>query len=68
MPDAVTFFDANDSPYYLRAAIKTENVNLRFKPALSEKARRIRAENGRKNAANLRNSKLSKSETKEVNP
>lgn len=57
VPDAVTILDADDAPYYLRAAVKTENVSLRFKPALSESARRIRAENGLRNAANLRNSK-----------
>ena len=57
VPNAVTILDADDAPYYLRAAIKAENVSLRFKPALSESARRIRAENGRRNAANLRNSK-----------
>ena len=57
VPEAVTFLDADDVPSYLRAAVKTENVSLRFKPALSESARRIRAENGRRNAANLRNSK-----------
>ena len=57
VPDAVTIFDAEDAPYYLRAAVKAENVSLRFKPALSESARRIRAENGRRNAANLKNSK-----------
>ena len=57
VPDAVTIFDADDAPYYLRAAVKAENVCLRFKPALSERARRTRAENGRRNAANLRNSK-----------
>ena len=61
LPDAVTFFDADDAPYYLRAAVNAENVSLRFKPALSENARRIRAENGRRNAANLRNSNLPKS-------
>ena len=60
-PDAVTILDADDAPYYLRAAIKAENVSLHFKPALSESARKVRAENGRKNAANLKNSKLSKS-------
>ena len=68
VPDAVTILDADDAPYYLRAAVKAENVSLRFKPALSESARRIRAENGRKNAANLINSNLSKSKTKEVKP
>ena len=52
--DAVTFFDVDDAPYYLRAAVKAENVCLRFKPVLSESARKIRAENGRKNAANLK--------------
>ena len=57
VPNAVTILDADDAPYYLRAAVKAENVCLRFKPALSESARRIRAENGRRNAANLRNSK-----------
>ena len=56
-PDAVKILDADDAPSYLRAAVKAENVSLRFKPALSESARRIRAENGRRNAANLRNSK-----------
>ena len=61
VPDAVTILDADDAPYYLRAAVKAENVCLRFKPALSESARRIRAENGRRNAANLRNSNLPKS-------
>ena len=66
MPDAVTILDADDAPNDLRVAVKAENVSLRFKPALSESARLIRAENGRKNAANLRNSKLSKSKTKEV--
>lgn len=66
VPDAVTILDADDAPYYLRAAVKAENVSLRFKPALSESARRIRAENGRKNAANLINSNLSKSKTEEV--
>ena len=57
VPDAVTILDADDAPYYLRVAGKAENVCLRFKPALSENARRIRAENGRRNAVNLRNSK-----------
>ena len=57
VPDTVTILDADDAPYYLRAAVKAENVSLRFKPALSESARRIRAENGLRNAANLRNSK-----------
>ena len=66
VPDAVTILDADDAPYYLRAAVKAENVSLRFEPALSESARRIRAENGRKNAANLINSNLSKSKTEEV--
>ena len=61
LPDAVTILDADDAPYYLRAAVKAENVTLRFKPVLSESARKIRAENGRKNAANLKNSKQSKS-------
>ena len=59
--DAVTFFDVDDAPYYLRAAVKAENVTLRFKPVLSESARRTRAENGRRNVANLKNSKQSKS-------
>ena len=36
VPDAVTILDADDAPYYLRAAIKAENVSLRFKPVLSE--------------------------------
>ena len=57
VPNAVTILDADDAPSYLRAAVKAETVCLRFKPALSESARRIRAENGRRNAANLRNSK-----------
>ena len=57
LPEAVFLFDADDAPSYLRAAVKAENVTLRFKPVLSESARRIRAENGRRNAANLRNSK-----------
>ena len=57
VPDAVTILDADDAPYYLRAAVKTENVSLRFKPVLSESARKVRAQNGRRNAANLRNSK-----------
>lgn len=56
-PDAVKILDADDAPYYLRAAVKAENVCLRFKPVLSESARKIRAENGRKNAANLKKSK-----------
>ena len=51
-----------------RAAVKAENVSLRFKPVLSESARKTRAENGRKNAANLRNSKLSKSKQEGGNP
>ena len=59
--NAVTILDADDAPYYLRAAVKAENVCLRFKPVLSETARKTRAENGRKNAANLKNSKQSKS-------
>ena len=54
LPEAVFLFDADDAPYYLRAAVKAENVCLRFKPALSENARRIRAENGRRNAANVK--------------
>ncbi len=53
--DAVTFFDADDAPYFLRTAVKAENVSLRFKPVLSESTRIIRAENGRWNAANLKN-------------
>ena len=57
LPDAVTILDADDAPYYLRAAVKAENVTLRFQPVLSESARKTRAENGRRNAANLRNSK-----------
>ena len=60
VPDAVTILDVDDMSYYLRTAVKTENVSLRFKPALSESARRIRAENGRRNAANLKNSKRKK--------
>ena len=55
LPEAVFLFDADDAPYYLRAAVKAENVSLRFKPVLSESARKIRAENGRRNAANLKN-------------
>ena len=43
VPDAVTILDADDAPYYLRAAVIAENVSLRFKPVLSESARRIRA-------------------------
>jgi hypothetical protein len=54
-PDAVKILDADDAPYYLRAAVKAENVSLRFKPALSESARKTRAENGRRNVANLKN-------------
>ena len=61
VPDAVMFFDADDAPYYLRATVKAENVSLRFKLALTESACKTRAENGRKNAANLKNSKQSKS-------
>ena len=57
VPDTVTILDADDAPYYLRAAVKAENVSLRFKPVLSESARKVRAQNGRRNAANLRNSK-----------
>ena len=68
VPDAVTFFDADYAPYYLRAAVKAENVSLRFKPALSESARKVRAENGRRNVANLKNSKQSKSKQEEGNP
>ena len=60
VPDAVTILDADDAPYYLRAAVKAENVTLRFKPVLSESARKTRAENGRRNAANLRKSKRKK--------
>ena len=55
VPDAVTILDADDAPYYLRAAVKAENVTLRFKPVLSESARKTRAENGRRNAVNLKN-------------
>ena len=55
VPDIVTILDADDVPSYLRAAVKAENVCLRFKPVLSESARRTRAENGRRNAANLKN-------------
>ena len=55
--NAVTILDADDVPSYLRAAVKAENVSLRFKPVLSESARRTRAENGRRNVANLINSK-----------
>ena len=55
VPDTVTILDADDAPYYLRAAVKAENVSLRFKPVLSESARKVRAQNGRRNAANLKN-------------
>ncbi len=55
LPDAVTILDADDAPYYLRVAVKAENVTLRFKPVLSESARKTRAENGRRNVANLKN-------------
>ena len=55
VPDTVTILDADDAPYYLRAAVKAENVTLRFKPALSESARKVRAQNGRRNAAHLKN-------------
>ena len=46
VPDTVTFFDVDDAPYHLRAAVKAENVSLRFKPVLSESVRKTRAENG----------------------
>lgn len=64
LPDAVCIIDADDAPHYLRATVKSENVFLRFRPALSAEARKVRAENGRRNAANLKNSKREKSEKK----
>lgn len=54
-PDAVSIYDDELAPEFLRAAVKRKNVAVVFRRTQTEEARRSRSEAGKAHVNNLRN-------------